>query len=155
MKLVQRNLIIIGVTLLGLCGVILFQNSFAATTVEVKIPEGASEENSDHFDPATATVAKGTTVEWINDDSTLHTVTSGSPESGNSGTQFDSSYLSADKTFKHAFNKQGTYKYYCTLHPSMVGKIVVSNRVQPTLTNAEKEPAVAIDTTPDTNVNVT
>lgn len=37
----------------------------------------------------------------------------------------------------------------------MAGKIVVSNKAQPTLSNAEKEPAVAIDTTPDTNVNVT
>ena len=94
-------------------------------------------------------------MEWINDDSTLHTVTSGSVESGNSGTEFDSSYLVEDKTFIHTFDKRGTYKYYYTLHPSMVGKIVVSNKAQPTLTNAEKEPAVAIYTTPDTNVNVT
>jgi plastocyanin len=151
----QRSLVIIGVIVVALCGLISSQNSYAATTVEVKIPEGASEEGTDHFDPATATVAKGTTVEWVNDDSTLHTVTSGTADSGNSGTQFDSSYLSADKTFKHTFNKQGTYKYYCTLHPTMVGKIVVSNKAQPTLTNVEKEPAVAIDTTPDTNVNVT
>ena len=97
----QRSLIIIGIILVGLYALVSFQNSYAATTVEVKIPDGASEENSDHFDPATAMVAKGTIVEWINDDSTLHTVTSGSAESGNSGTQFDSSYLSADKTFKH------------------------------------------------------
>ena len=109
---------------------------------------------TDHFNPSTATVAKGTTVEWVNDDSTLHTVTSGSPSGGNSGVQFDSSYLSADKTYKHTFNKQGTYKYYCTLHPTMVGKIVVSNKAQPILTNAE-EPAVAIDTTLDTKFNVT
>ena len=85
---------------------------------------------TDHFNPSTATVAKGTTVEWVNDDSTLHTVTSGSPSGGNSGVQFDSSYLSADKTYKHTFNKQGTYKYYFTLHPTMVGKIVVSNKAQ-------------------------
>lgn len=37
----------------------------------------------------------------------------------------------------------------------MVAKVVVSNKAQPTLTNAEKEPAVAIDATPDTNVNLT
>jgi plastocyanin len=159
MKIDQSLIMII----IGIISIVLFSSisflknndSFAAATVEVKIPNGASEENSDHFDPATVTVGKGTTVEWINDDSTLHTVTSGSPESGNSGTQFDSSYLAADKTYKHTFNKQGTFKYYCTLHPSMTGKVVVSNKAQPTLTNAEKEPAVAIDTTPDTNVNVT
>jgi plastocyanin len=145
MKIVKGKhgliMIIIAIISIGLFSSISFLKdnySFAATTVQVKIPDGASEEGSNHFVPATVTVAKGTIVEWINDDSTLHTVTSGSPESGNSGTQFDSSYLSADKTFKHTFNKQGTYKYYCTLHPSMVGKIVVSNKAQPTLANAEK-----------------
>lgn len=69
--------------LMALCAFVSFQNSYASTIAQVKIPEGASEENSDHFDPATITVAKRTTVEWINDDSTIHTVTSGSPNSGN------------------------------------------------------------------------
>jgi hypothetical protein len=68
--------------------------------VEVLIADGSSSpSNDDFFEPSQITVAKGTTVKWINQDSTLHTVTSGKPNEGNSGTTFDSSYLGADKSF--------------------------------------------------------
>jgi plastocyanin len=126
-------------------------------TEEVKIAKGSSTpSNNKYFEPTTLKVGKGTTVKWINDDSTLHTVTSGTPEGGQSGTQFDSSYMAADKTFEFTFEKAGTFKYYCTLHPYMKGKIVVSNNAPPAinLKNAEKEPSVVIDTTPNSNINV-
>jgi nitrite reductase (NO-forming) len=89
-------------------------------------PGSSSPSNGKFFVPDTLTVPKGTTVSWTNGDSTLHTVTSGSPEAGNSGTEFDSSYLAAGKTFQHPFNTAGTFDYYCTLHPYMKGKVVVS-----------------------------
>ena len=60
-------------------------------------PGSSSPSNGKFFVPYTLTVSKGTTVSWTNGDSTLHTVTSGSPEAGNSGTEFDSSYLAARK----------------------------------------------------------
>jgi plastocyanin len=89
-------------------------------------PGSSSPSNSKFFDPETLTVSKGATVTWTNADSTLHTVTSGSAESGNSGTEFDSSYLAAGKTFQHQFSTSGTFDYYCTLHPFMKGKVVVT-----------------------------
>jgi plastocyanin len=89
-------------------------------------PGSSSPSNAKLFDPKTLTVSKGATVTWTNGDSTLHTVTSGSPESGNSGTEFDSSYLAAGKTFQHQFSIPGTFDYYCTLHPYMKGKVVVT-----------------------------
>jgi plastocyanin len=91
-------------------------------------PGSSVPSNGKFFVPETLTVSKGTTVTWTNKDSTLHTVTSGSPESGNSGTGtvFDSSYLAAGKTFQHQFNIAGTFDYYCTLHPYMKGKVVVT-----------------------------
>ena len=93
----------------------------------VTISAGSSvPSNGKFFVPETLTVSKGTTVSWTNGDSTLHTVTSGSAESGNSGSEFDSSYLAAGKTFQHQFNTAGTFDYYCTLHPYMKGKVVVS-----------------------------
>jgi len=39
-------------------------------------PGSSGPDNGKFFIPDTLTVAKGTTVTWINDDSTLHTVTS-------------------------------------------------------------------------------
>ena len=68
---------------------------------------------------------KKETVTWTNKDSTLHTVTSGTPEGGNSGTEFDSRYI-AGKTFQHTFNTAGTFDYDRTLHPFMKGKVTVS-----------------------------
>ena len=93
----------------------------------VTISPGSSvPSNGKFFVPETLTVSKGTTVTWTNGDSTLHTVTSGSAESGNSGTEFDSSYLAAGKTFQHQFSSSGTFDYYCTLHPYMKGKVIVT-----------------------------
>ena len=89
-------------------------------------PGSAVPNNGKFFVPETLTVSKGTTITWTNGDSTLHTVTSGSAESGNSGTEFDSSYLAAGKTFQHQFSTSGTFDYYCTLHPYMKGKVIVT-----------------------------
>ncbi|MEK6857048.1 MAG: plastocyanin/azurin family copper-binding protein, partial [Nanoarchaeota archaeon] len=32
---------------------------------------------------------------------------------------------SKDKTFSQQFDIAGTYEYYCSLHPSMTGNVVV------------------------------
>ena len=100
-------------------------NQTATYGNEVVIAPGSSSPtNAKFFEPPTLNVPVGTTVTWKNSDSTLHTVTSGSNESG-TGTIFDSSYVAAGKTFQHTFSGAGTFDYYCTLHPFMKGKIVV------------------------------
>ena len=94
---------------------------------EVEIAPGSSSpSNGKSFEPASITVSAGTTVKWENKDTTLHTVTSGSAEAGDSGKVFDSSYLGAGKEFEHKFDTAGTFDYYCTLHPHMKGTVVVS-----------------------------
>lgn len=40
--------------------------------------------------------------------------------------QFDSGIMQTGQTFRYTFNNPGTFEYYCTVHPSMVGEIVVS-----------------------------
>lgn len=102
-------------------------NQTAASGNEVVISPGSSSPtNAKFFDPLILNVPVGATVTWKNLDSTLHTVTSGSAESGKSGTIFDSSYLTGGKTFQHTFNSSGTFDYFCTLHPYMKGQIVVN-----------------------------
>ncbi len=92
----------------------------------VMIAGGSSDPNNgEFFVPETLAVSKGVKVEWSNDDTTLHTVTSGSPNDGNAGTEFDSVYMATGASFTHIFGKSGTYDYYCTLHPFMKGKIIV------------------------------
>ncbi|MGE5684187.1 MAG: plastocyanin/azurin family copper-binding protein, partial [Nitrososphaerota archaeon] len=99
----------------------------SSSGTEVIIAPGSSApSNAKFYEPTTLTVPTGTTVTWKNSDSTLHTVTSGSAESGVSGTEFDSSYMAAGKTFQHTFSSAGTFDYYCTLHPFMKGQVVVN-----------------------------
>ena len=99
----------------------------SASGSEIDIAAGSSApSNAKFYEPPTLTVPTGTTVTWKNSDSTLHTVTSGSAESGVSGTEFDSSYMAGGKTFQHTFSSAGTFDYYCTLHPFMKGQVVVN-----------------------------
>jgi plastocyanin len=124
-----------------------------ASTAEVKIPQGV-DEGGNHYEPETLKIGKGTTVKWTNEDDSIHTVTSGTPETSSWGTKFDSSYLSSGKTYEHNFKSTGTFNYICTLHPYMTAKIVVSKESTPPVETAEKEPSVTVDTTPNTNINV-
>jgi len=101
---------------------------FAQTGTSISIVTGASSPtNPKFYDPSPANVAVGTTVTWTNNDATLHTVYSGTPDdSANSGKLFQSTYMAKGQTFEHKFDTAGTFDYYCTLHPFMLGKIVVS-----------------------------
>jgi len=113
---------------------------------KVTIVAGSSSpENPNFFDPKTLVVPRGSSVTWRNDDTTLHTVTSGSAQGGESGTVFDSSYLASGKKFQWAFSKSGTFDYYCTLHPYMSGKIIVSageGAPSKILSNSLKKPLI-------------
>lgn len=92
----------------------------------VTISKGASTQSAGqkYFDPASDSVKVGTTVVWTNQDSASHTVTSGDPSAGPSGT-FDSGLIKPGDTFKHTFTSAGTTSYFCTVHPWMTGKIIV------------------------------
>ena len=76
------------------------------------------------FYPAILTVAQGTTVTWVNMDLVQHTVTSGSEQAPTG--LFDSQELSHMQSFSYTFNTPGTYAYFCDIHPSMTGTIIVS-----------------------------
>jgi plastocyanin len=47
-------------------------------------------------------------------------------ENSLSSAQFDSGIMQTGQTFRYTFNSPGTFEYYCAVHPSMVGEIVVS-----------------------------
>ena len=99
---------------------------FAQTATSISILPGSSAVKPDnkYYDPSPANVAVGTTVTWTNNDATLHTVYSGSPTQ-DSGKLFQSPFMAKGKTFTHTFDTAGTFDYYCTLHPFMIGQIVV------------------------------
>lgn len=70
------------------------------------------------FSPMDVTVPAGTNVTWENDDGEPHTVVSLTGD-------FRSQALDEKDKFSHAFDKPGTYKYICSIHPKMVGTITV------------------------------
>jgi plastocyanin len=71
-----------------------------------------------HFAPTSLTVAAGTTVTWENLDGEPHTVVS-------IDGLFRSGGLDQDDVFTFKFDKPGTYKFVCSIHPQMMGTIVV------------------------------
>jgi plastocyanin len=93
---------------------------------KVVIPVGAAipEDGQLYYDPENLNISVGTTVIWDNVDNTMHTATSGTPDSGADGI-FDSDILSAGDTYEFTFADAGNYDYYCILHPWMVGTVNV------------------------------
>jgi len=68
------------------------------------------------FSPKEIAINSGDTVVWTNNDSAIHTVT---------GSGWGSSDLKQGETYSRTFDTVGTYEYYCNLHPSMTGSVVV------------------------------
>jgi len=76
------------------------------------------------FVPSTVVIALGGTVTWENTDNAAHTATGGTPTDGPSGA-FDSSLVMAGGSFAQTFDSEGTYPYFCMVHPWMQGTVVV------------------------------
>jgi plastocyanin len=74
--------------------------------------------NDNSFEPATLTVAPGTTVRWINTGKHKHTITS-------STGQWDSGDLEPDQVYSATFRYPGIYNYYCRHHKEMGGMVIV------------------------------
>jgi plastocyanin len=84
----------------------------------VSIPVGAESLGNRAYSPDSLDVTVGTTVTWTNTDSVSHTSTSNA-SGWNSGT------LGPGRTFSFVFQNAGTFQYHCSIHPGMVGTVVV------------------------------
>ncbi len=80
------------------------------------------------FQPSKADVEAGATVEWVNEDSFPHTVTSAQVHDTAASWQFDER-VSGGGTVTHTFEDPGVYEYYCTIHgkESMCGAVLVGD----------------------------
>lgn len=86
------------------------------------------------FSPSTLNIPGGTTVMWVNNDNVEHEVVS---DNG----VFDSGVLSPGESFNFTFTEAGDYPYHCSLHPSLIGIIVVSSSVTSNVSNNTTTPA--------------
>lgn len=92
----------------------------------VVMPLGSSAATSGAgYEPPTVTVSPGASVIWDNQDNALHTATSG--ESPTPDGKFDSGLIGANQASKPVTMpaEPGEYKYFCTLHPFLVGTVTV------------------------------
>jgi plastocyanin len=95
----------------------------------VHILSGSSVQGAKAYDPTPVEVKKGDKLSVVNDDSAIHTVTSGTgPEDANSGKAFDSNLVDPGKTVSVDTSalKAGAYDFHCMVHPFMKGKLNVT-----------------------------
>lgn len=71
------------------------------------------------FEPATITIKPGTTVVWTNDGPTEHNTVS------KKGKVWESNIMEKGDVYSYRFEKSGEFPYWCTLHPSMLGTVIV------------------------------
>jgi plastocyanin len=70
------------------------------------------------FWPQRLEITAGTTVAWSNKDQLVHTVTA---DDGS----WDSGEIAPGRTWRHTFERPGTYSLHCTPHPFMTVVVVV------------------------------
>lgn len=92
--------------------------------------QAASEEvtiimQNNTYQPLEITIPAGTTVTWVNEDSYVHNVLSGTR--GNPTGMIESPDIQGGETFSYTFDEPGTFEYYCSYHPGMSATITVAD----------------------------
>jgi len=95
-----------------------------SNAVTITIVPGASNPSNaaGHFVPSTIIVLIGVnnTISWVNQDYSIHTVTSNS-------NLFNSGLLNFGDKWSYTFSTAGTYAYHCAIHPYMNGTVIVKS----------------------------
>jgi plastocyanin len=89
----------------------------AAATKPALAPTAAVKIVNFRYKPRLLTVVAGTNVTWTNYDGTGHNVVF---------KRYSSNVLATGETYSHTFKAAGTFRYHCTLHFDMKGKVVVT-----------------------------
>jgi len=70
------------------------------------------------FAPASLTIKAGGSVTWVNEDEEPHTVVSATGA-------FRSQAMDTKDSYTFKFDKPGEYHFICTIHPQMMGTVIV------------------------------
>jgi plastocyanin len=74
------------------------------------------------FTPPNRSVPAGTAVTWVNRDDVPHRIASADQKFPLGPT------LDTDQHYTYTFSAAGTYRYFCTIHPTMTGVVTVTDR---------------------------
>jgi len=94
-----------------------------AASGSVVMPSGVGSNIKQNFSPDVITViiGKNSTVTWVNQDGTTHTVTA-------TDNSFNSGDIKAGASWSYQFSTAGTYTYYCLYHSAwMKGTVIVKS----------------------------
>jgi plastocyanin len=89
-----------------------------AGSTTVMMPGGASVLTTTAFGTNPLNISVGTTISWLNGDSTTHTSTA-------DGGAWSSGNIAPGARFNVTFQSPGQFPYHCLIHPGMTGTIVV------------------------------
>lgn len=91
--------------------------------ISATIVKGAATLANNAYNPANLVAKNGQIIKWTNTDNTMHTITSKADQ----GKSFDSGILkpNAEFTFDASKLAAGDYTYFCTVHPTMSGKLTI------------------------------
>ncbi len=121
----KHNLAIVDTTLTGeaaMAGAMAMEHATGKPrkTDNSKLAPGTIAIDNFQFTPKIATVKAGTEVIWVNRDDVPHLVISANGKFPSSRT------LDTEQRYTTKFNTPGEYPYFCSLHPQMTGKIIVT-----------------------------
>ena len=84
----------------------------------VSIVNGARTMTTTAYAPNPVNISAGGSVTWMNNDSTTHNSTADDNSWG-------SGSIAPGASYTRTFASAGTFTYHCTIHPGMVGTVVV------------------------------
>jgi len=92
----------------------------------IQILKDSFQEGNPDYAPDVAVVSHGDSIQWTNEDSEIHTVTSKS----DFGELFDSGAMNPDSVFTLNTSdlSLGEYEYFCVVHPWMVSTLVIEEQ---------------------------
>ena len=136
MDMYRKILLISAIFLLfysiGLVG--LKANAQGNTLIFTINPGATASDSQNPIVPRNVTVPVGTTVIWLNKDSSPHTIVSGTPDKGPSNIFYGDSF-DTDKTYNITLNTPGVYGYYDPAWAHINGQITVVAENNPVSTN--------------------
>jgi plastocyanin len=115
--------------------------------VVVTIPYGAASDITLHFLPNPVNIDVGDTIEWINEDTTIHTVNGieamaiddikykETAELGLKTSLFDSNILYPGDIFYYTFDRERIHNYICIIHPYLISTINVEKFQEKLISN--------------------
>jgi plastocyanin len=81
--------------------------------------------SGDAYDPGAIQVVHGTVVTWTNEDTDMHSVALSYDVTATSDL-WTSGAIATGQSTSYTFTTPGRYVYHCSLHPGMVGVVIVT-----------------------------